>query len=59
MIDAAFRLSRIYAEGWNTASKLSSSQCEDFDLGRMAALNPYAIEPKKRDRSEGFIAFMR
>ncbi len=59
MIDAAFRLSRIYAEGWNTASKLSSSQCEDLDLGRMAALNPYAIEPKKARWSEGFIAFMR
>ena len=59
MIDAAFRLSRIYAEGWNTASKLSSRPCEDLDLGRMAALNPYAIEPEKARWSEGFIAFTR
>jgi hypothetical protein len=31
MSDTAFRLSRLYAEGWNVANKLSSEESSDFD----------------------------
>jgi hypothetical protein len=54
MINAEFRLSRIYAEGWNAAQELSANECVDFDPGRVAALNPYAAEPERSRWSEGF-----
>ena len=54
MSDAAFRLSRIYAEGWNRAQELSANESDDLDLWRVAALNPYATEPERSRWSEGF-----
>jgi len=54
MSDAAFRLSRIYAEGWNRAQELSANESGDLDLWRVAALNPYAAEPERSRWSEGF-----
>ena len=53
-VDAAFRLSRIYAEGWNTAHALSANESDDLDLWRVAALNPYATDPERSRWSEGF-----
>ncbi|MGC9954888.1 MAG: hypothetical protein ABSD21_11500 [Rhizomicrobium sp.] len=52
--NAAFKLSRIYAEGWNAASRLSANESDGFDLWRVAALNPYVIEPERSRWSEGF-----
>ncbi|MEJ0040943.1 MAG: hypothetical protein WDM81_01350 [Rhizomicrobium sp.] len=49
-----FELSRIYAEGWNAAWKLSPAQAAVLERRGMAALNPYA-EGRERDRwAEGF-----
>ena len=55
----AFRLSRLYAEGWNVANKLTSDESSDFDAQKMAALNPYADDPERAKWSEGFSAFMK
>jgi hypothetical protein len=55
MSDAAFRLSRIYAEGWNAARKLSPHEGDDMDMWRVSALNPYAAEPERTRWSEGFV----
>jgi hypothetical protein len=54
MVDTAFRLSRIYAEGWNAAQELSANDSAELDFGRIAALNPYAADPEKSRWSEGF-----
>jgi hypothetical protein len=52
--DGAFRLSRIYAEGWNTAKKISLMDGGDFDAARVLALNPYKAEPQRSRWIEGF-----
>ncbi|HEY0303189.1 MAG TPA: hypothetical protein VGC36_17715 [Rhizomicrobium sp.] len=50
-----FALSRIYAEGWNAAGKLSAAQRTLLETGGVAALNPYAVETPERARwAEGF-----
>jgi len=54
MSNEAFRLSRIYAEGWNKAQELSVNESDDLDLWRVAALNPYGAEPERSRWSEGF-----
>lgn len=36
--DGAFRLSRIYAEGWNTAKKMPLNEIGEFDAARITAL---------------------
>lgn len=43
---AAFRLSRIYAEGWNAARR-------EYPDGRITA-NPYLTEPERTRWNEGF-----
>ncbi len=50
----AFLLSRIYAEGWKAASRLSANESDNLDLWRATALNPYANEPERSRWSEGF-----
>jgi hypothetical protein len=55
----AFRLSRLYAEGWNVANKLTAEESSDFDAQKMAALNPYSEDPERAKWSEGFSAFMK
>jgi hypothetical protein len=50
----AFRLSRIYAEGWNAANKLAASECDALDLEKMAMLNPYALESDRSRWTKGF-----
>lgn len=54
MDNAAFRLSRIYAEGWNKASELQPSETDELEPGHIAALNPYATEPERSRWSDGF-----
>ena len=54
MINIEFRLSRIYAEGWNAAHELSANESDGLDLWHMAALNPYTVEPDRSRWSEGF-----
>ncbi len=54
MSDTEFRLSRIYAEGWNKAQELSANDSDGLDPSRASALNPYAAEPEKSRWSEGF-----
>lgn len=50
----AFRLSRIYAEGWKTANALSSSEREGLKDQCLTARNPYEAEPERSRWSEGF-----
>lgn len=53
-VDRAFLLSRIYAEGWNAANRLSAKESDDLNLWKVAALNPYANEPERSRWSDGF-----
>lgn len=50
----AFRLSRIFAEGWNKARELSAKESDDVNPSGVAALNPYQAEPERSRWSEGF-----
>ena len=50
----AFRLSRIYAEGWNTANKLASEERDSLDPDKLAKLNPYDIEADRLRWTKGF-----
>ena len=49
--ETAFRLSRIYAEGWNAGRGLSLIESEERDGG---TLNPYTSEPQRSRWIEGF-----
>jgi len=55
----AFKLSRIYAEGWNAASRLSAAESDGMDPCGVAALNPYVMEPERSRWSEGFAKALR
>jgi hypothetical protein len=50
----AFRLSRIRAEGWNTAKKLTISEVEGLDLDKIATLNPYTLDADRSRWTAGF-----
>jgi hypothetical protein len=52
--EAAYKLSRVYAEGWNAARKMSADECDELDAEAMAALNPYASDAERTRWSEGF-----
>jgi hypothetical protein len=49
-----FRLSRIRAEGWNAARRISPIELDDADEAKCAALNPYANDPERDRWSDGF-----
>ena len=49
---ASFRLSRVYAQGWNAARQLSANTLAD--AASMAALNPYTSEPERSRWDQGF-----
>jgi len=49
-----FRLSRIYAEGWNMANRLATREVEALDFGKLATLNPYTLEPDRTRWTSGF-----
>jgi hypothetical protein len=51
---SAFRLSRVYAQGWNRAHALSANDRARADLCWAEVLNPYAAEPERSRWSEGF-----
>ena len=52
--DQSFRLSRIYAKGWNAAKALSSDNLLDLDAEKIAAMNPYRQEDERLRWAEGF-----
>jgi hypothetical protein len=54
MLDATYRLSRIFAEGWNAAHAMSANESDGLEPWHVAALNPYATEPERTRWSEGF-----
>ena len=47
---ASFRLSRVYAQGWNAARQLSANTRADA----AASLNPYTSEPERTRWLQGF-----
>ena len=49
-----FRLSRIYAEGWNVANRLATREVEALDLSKLLKLNPYTLEPDRTRWTSGF-----
>lgn len=51
---ADFRLSRIYAKGWNAAGRLTSNQVAALDSASVAVLNPYTVETDRARWTEGF-----
>ena len=54
-----FELSRIYAQGWNAANRLSSGETSEADVKNMAALNPYTADPERTRWNEGFAGALR
>ena len=50
----SFRLSRIFAQGWNAANGMSTNERDGFELSGIEARNPYASEPERGRWSEGF-----
>lgn len=51
---ATFRLSRVYAEGWNKARLLSANETAALSIRDLVALNPYGAEPERSRWMEGF-----
>jgi hypothetical protein len=51
---AAFRLSRVYAQGWNKAHELSAKDRAQVVLCGADVLNPYAAEPERSRWGDGF-----
>ena len=49
---ASFRLSRVYAQGWNAARQLTANS--RTDAAAMAALYPYTSEPERSRWDQGF-----
>lgn len=48
----SFQLSRVYAQGWNAAKRLSANIRTDPKT--MADLNPYTVEPERTRWNQGF-----
>jgi hypothetical protein len=51
---SAFRLSRIYAQGWNRAHELSVKDRAHVEFCGAEMLNPYAADPERSRWSDGF-----
>lgn len=50
-----YEFSRVYAQGWNAALKLTPQQQVLLDTQGVAALNPYVATGREHDRwAEGF-----
>jgi hypothetical protein len=49
-----FVLSRIYAQGWNAAGKLTPAQSALLEAKGVAALNPYTDGDERQRWAEGF-----
>ena len=50
----SFRLSRVFAQGWNAANGMSTNERDGFEPSSIDARNPYASEPERSRWSEGF-----
>ena len=53
-IDETFRLSRVYAEGWNAANRLATVEVDALELAKLATLNPYVLEADRSRWTSGF-----
>lgn len=53
-LDEAFRLSRIEAEGWNTARRVPLTALSQLDSEKVNALNPYTSDPELTRWNAGF-----
>lgn len=51
-----FKLSRVYAQGWNAANTISANEYSELDPVKTAALNPSPAEPERSRWSDGFRA---
>lgn len=51
---SAYRLSRVEAEGWNAAHRISSAALEQFDASKIDSLNPHASDPERARWTAGF-----
>lgn len=56
MSDEAFRLSRIYAAGWNDAQTIGEEDAAAFTAAKIAAMAPYADQAERDRWVEGFVA---
>lgn len=54
--DNAFRLSRIYAEGWNAVRRIETADLAELNDAAIAVLNPYSGEPERLRWSAGFMS---
>ena len=54
-----FKLSRIYAQGWNAANTISTNDFSQLDPAKTTALNPYVAEPQRSRWSDGFRAALQ
>lgn len=52
--DKTFRLSRIYAAGWNAANRAPTYEIDTLDLVKLATRNPYALEEERSIWTSGF-----
>ena len=52
--DRTYRLSRIFAEGWNVANRLPTCEVDALDLVTLAARNPYVLEVERSRWMSGF-----
>ena len=52
--ESDFRLSRIYAEGWNSVRRIATDDLATLDDAAIAALNPYPGAPERLRWSAGF-----
>ena len=50
----AFRLSRVEAEGWNTARRVPLAALSQLDNEKIARLNPYTSDPEQTRWNAGF-----
>lgn len=50
---AQYKLSRVFAQGWNAARRLPPSA--HSDLKAIGQLNPYKYEPERERWHDGFI----
>lgn len=50
----AFRLSRIYREGWTTAKKQMEAGLIDADASSVSALNPHLADDERARWAKGF-----
>jgi len=49
-----FRLSRVQAEGWNTARRMPLAGLATLDTAKIATLNPYFHDPEQMRWHAGF-----